>query len=381
MVYLFEALQTHITFFELKSVFLLKFMKVLEAHQHSIYFTEGEQEFFSNLIEKKNYSSIFILVDSNTEIHCLPQFLTNYPLPNNIEVITINAGEENKHIETCLGVWEALSELGTDRKSLLINLGGGVVTDLGGFVAATFKRGIDFINIPTTLLSMVDASVGGKTGVDLGPLKNQVGLIINPQAVIIDPVFLNTLPANEYRSGYAEMLKHGLIQDQPYWQKLADYSNITTDDIITHIHHSVGIKLKVVTEDPTEQSLRKILNFGHTLGHAIESYFLTEQDKTTLLHGEAIAIGMILEAFISQELLGLPSDQCDEIKEVFDNIYPKVHFDEEDLMSIYKLLAFDKKNSHGKVKFALLKSIGQPQWDIEVTNNILNAAFAYYQKV
>ena len=178
-------------------------MKVLEAHQHSIYFTEGEQAFFSNLIEKKNYSSIFILVDSNTEIHCLPQFLTNYPLPNNIEVIAIDAGEENKHIETCLGVWEALSELGADRKSLLINLGGGVVTDLGGFVAATFKRGIDFINIPTTLLSMVDASVGGKTGVDLGPLKNQVGLIINPQAVIIDPVFLNTLPANEYRSGYA----------------------------------------------------------------------------------------------------------------------------------------------------------------------------------
>ncbi len=221
---------------------------------------------------------------------------------------------------------------------------------------------------------------GGKTGVDLGPLKNQVGVIINPQAVIIDPLFLNTLPANEYRSGYAEMLKHGLIQDLNYWQKLADYSSITTDDIITHIHHSVGIKLNVVTEDPTEQSLRKILNFGHTLGHAIESYFLTAEDKTTLLHGEAIAIGMVLEAFISQELLGFPKDQCMEIKRVFNNIYPKVVFEEEDLIAIYALLAFDKKNSHGKVKFALLKSIGQPQWDIEVSNDILNSAFAYYQK-
>lgn len=355
-------------------------MKVLEAHQHKIYFTEGKHEFFLELIQKNNYSSVFILVDNNTEKYCLPHFLTNYPLPKNIEVIAIEAGEENKHIETCLGVWEALSELGADRKSLLINLGGGVVTDLGGFVAATFKRGVDFINIPTTLLSMVDASVGGKTGVDLGPLKNQVGVIINPQAVVIDPLFLNTLPANEYRSGYAEMLKHGLIQDFNYWQKLADYSNITTDDIITHIYHSVGIKLKVVTEDPTEQSLRKILNFGHTLGHAIESYFLTAEDKTTLLHGEAIAIGMILEAFISQELLGFPKEQCMEIKRVFNNIYPKVSFDDEDLVAIYKLLAYDKKNSHGKIKFALLKTIGQPQWDIEVTNDILNTAFAYYQK-
>ena len=190
-----------------------------------------------------------------------------------------------------MGVWEALSELGADRNSLLINLGGGVVTDLGGFVAASFKRGIDFINVPTSLLSMVDASVGGKTGVDLGALKNQVGVIINPQAVVIDTDFLATLPANEYRSGYAEMLKHGLIQDENYWKLLADYTSITTDDIATHIHHSVGIKNKVVKEDPRENGLRKILNFGHTLGHAIESYCLTEENKPPYSTGKQSPLG------------------------------------------------------------------------------------------
>ena len=219
-------------------------MKTIQAHDHNIYFCEGDTLFFMDLIRKKSYSLIFVLVDSNTENHCLPLFFSKYNLPDNLEVVSIEAGEEHKHIDTCLGVWEALSELGADRNSLLINLGGGVVTDLGGFVAASFKRGIDFINVPTSLLSMVDASVGGKTGVDLGALKNQIGVIINPQGVVVDTDFLATLPANEYRSGYAEMLKHGLIQDEHYWKILADYSSITTDDITTHIHHSVGIKNK-----------------------------------------------------------------------------------------------------------------------------------------
>jgi 3-dehydroquinate synthase len=227
---------------------------------------------------------------------------------------------------------------------------------------------------------MVDASVGGKTGVDLGPLKNQVGVIINPQAVIINPVFLNTLPANEYRSGYAEMLKHGLIQDSAYWKKLADFKNISTDQIATFIHHSVNIKYQVVHQDPREDSLRKILNYGHTLGHAIESYFLIHEDKTTLLHGEAIAIGMVMEAYISTQLLSMTQEECDEIKAVFDEIYPKIIFDEEDFEAIIKMLIYDKKNSHGKVKFALLEAIGNPKWDIEVPNALIKDAFSYYQK-
>ena len=355
-------------------------MENIQAHQHTIFFSSEEKDFFTDLLHQKDYSSVFILVDTNTEAHCLPLFLAAYPCPENCEIISIEAGEEHKHIQTCTAVWEALSSLGADRKSLLINLGGGVVTDLGGFVASTFKRGIDFINIPTSLLSMVDASVGGKTGVDLGPLKNQVGVIINPQAVIIDPVFLDTLPANEYRSGYAEMLKHGLIQDAAYWKKLADFKSISTDQIATFIHHSVNIKYQVVRQDPWEDSLRKILNYGHTLGHAIESYFLIDKDKTTLLHGESIAIGMIMEAYISTQLLSMPQEECDEIKAVFDAIYPKIIFDEEDFEAIIKMLVYDKKNSHGKVKFALLKEIGNPKWDIEVPNALLKDAFSYYQK-
>ena len=353
-------------------------MKTIEAQQHSIYFSEQNTDFFTDLLHKKTYSLIFILVDSNTENHCLPHFLTKYSIPDNTEVISIDAGEEHKHIDTCLGVWEALSELGADRNSLLINLGGGVVTDLGGFVAASFKRGIDFINIPTSLLSMVDASVGGKTGVDLGALKNQVGVIINPQGVVIDTEFLTSLPSNEYRSGYAEMLKHGLIQDENYWKVLANFGSITTDDISAHIHHSVGIKNKVVLQDPRENGLRKILNFGHTLGHAIESYCLTEENKTTLLHGEAIAIGMIMEAYLSMELLGLTRDECDEIRHVFNAIYPKVSFTKKDIEAILKLLIYDKKNSHGKIKFCLLKAIGTPQWDVEVPEALFNQAFRYY---
>ena len=355
-------------------------MEQLKAQDHFIYFPSEDKDFFTDLCTKKDYSSVFVLVDTNTEKHCLPYFLSNYPMDYGVEVISIDAGEEHKHLQTCLGVWEALSELGADRNSLLINLGGGVVTDLGGFVASTFKRGIDFINIPTTLLSMVDASVGGKTGVDLGVLKNQVGVIVNPQGVVVDPTFLATLPANEYRSGYAEMLKHGLIQDRNYWEQLADFKAINTNEIGHYIAHSVGIKQKVVAQDPFEKNLRKMLNFGHTLGHAIESYFLVQEDKTTLLHGEAIAIGMILEAFISNNICGMPFEECDAVKKVFNSIFPLVEFTTEDIVEIEKLLIFDKKNSHGRVRYALLEKIGKPHLDAEVSPDLIREAFSYYQK-
>ena len=353
-------------------------MKTLQAQDHMVYFPEQEKVFFTDLLKAKNYSSVFILVDENTENHCLSYFQLHYPIAIPCEIISVESGEENKHLHTCIGIWEALSELGADRNSLLINFGGGGITDMGGYVAACYKRGIDFINVPTSLLAMVDASVGGKTGVDLGALKNQIGIIITPQAVIIDTVFLNTLPANEYRSGYSEMLKHGLIQDADYWKKLADFSAISTDTIASFILHSVQIKQEVVNDDPYENSRRKILNFGHTLGHAIESYFLTHNDKTTLLHGEAIAIGMVLEAFISTKLLEMPLSECDEIKSVFAAIFPKVTFDADAIAAIIELLIYDKKNSHGKINFALLKAIGAPQWDVEVPGDVLHQAFDYY---
>ena len=353
-------------------------MKSIAAKGYTVEFTDEQYIILNNFITSKDYSSVFILVDENTEQNCLPIFLDNFSIEMPLEIISMEAGEENKHIHTCSGVWKALSELGADRKSLIINLGGGVVTDLGGFVASTFKRGIDFINIPTTLLSMVDASVGGKTGVDIGALKNQVGVIINPQMVLVDIKYLKTLPKNEYRSGYAEMLKHGLIQDKDYWKILADYKHISSEEILRHIHHSVAIKNKVVLEDPYEHGLRKILNYGHTLGHAIESFCLTMKNKNKLLHGEAIAIGMILEANISSKLTGLSQEQCDEIKHVFNSIYPKVSFSKQEIKEIVALLQYDKKNSHGIIKFALIESIGKAVIDIEVPNELLEDSFDYY---
>src|SRR6056300_391311 len=214
-------------------------------------------EALSQKITKKKYSSVFVLVDTHTEQYCLERFFENCPLEID-GILTMKAGEENKHLHTCEYLWNELSSRGADRNSALINLGGGVVTDLGGFVACTFKRGIDFYNIPTTLLAMVDASVGGKTGIDLGSLKNQIGIIEEPRQVIIHPQWLATLPQEELRSGFAEMLKHGLIEDAPYWSKLKQLQRLDAEELSVFIAPSVAIKKEVVLQDPREKNLRKI---------------------------------------------------------------------------------------------------------------------------
>lgn len=357
----------------------MKTLAPIPALDYKVVFGETGFKELQQLIQENDYSVIFLLVDSNTHEHCLPVFLPLLATDRPIEIIEMETGEEHKHLHTCLGVWETLSDNGADRNSLLINLGGGVVTDLGGFVAATFKRGIDFINIPTSLLAMVDASVGGKTGVDLGVLKNQIGVIVPPKMVWVNDSFLETLPAEQMRSGYAEMLKHGLIADPAYWEKLADYGQLTTEKLLPTIHHSVSIKNNVVCQDPTEKGLRKILNFGHTLGHAIESYALENKDQRTLLHGEAIAVGMILEAFLSVSLCGLPLAQAEEIKKVFSSIFPKESFSVTAQQDILKLLIFDKKNSHGQINFMLLEAIGKPVIDVHVPSEMFAAAFAFYE--
>ena len=347
---------------------------------YKVLFSKTAYDDLRSMLETEAYSSIFILVDTNTEKHCLPIFLNYFSNLKQSPILKINAGEENKHLETCQDVWQELSDLGADRKSLLINLGGGVVTDLGGFVAAAFKRGIDFVNVPTTLLSMVDASVGGKTGVDLGGLKNQIGIITHPKMVVIDTQYLNSLPDNEYKSGYSEMLKHGIIQDKDYFKELSEFKSLKTGEIENYIHHSVEIKNAVVTQDLYESNLRKILNFGHTLGHAIETHSLTQADKTNLLHGEAIAIGMITEAYLATQLSGLDIGEAEEIKKVFLSIFPKISFTKEDLSSIIELLRYDKKNSHGKVKFVLLHHIGEPAIDVEVQPEYFKEAFDFYER-
>ncbi|NQY29224.1 MAG: 3-dehydroquinate synthase [Flavobacteriaceae bacterium] len=353
-------------------------MKAIISQDSIVYFNTECYVSLNKHLKATNYSKLFIIVDENTLEHCYPDFCSKIETTLDIEVIQIEAGEENKNIETCSGVWNALSELNADRKCLIINIGGGVVTDLGGFVASTYKRGINYINVPTSLLAMVDASVGGKTGVDLGNLKNQIGVINTSEMVLIDTNFLNTLPQNEMRSGLAEMLKHGLIQDEQYWNKLIDLSKLTTSDLDDLIYESVVIKNNVVTQDPTEQGLRKTLNFGHTLGHAIESYYLENENKTTLLHGEAVAIGMVLACYISTKLTNLSPDTCDSIKQAILDTYEKVIFDTSDLAPIIELMKFDKKNSHGNINFVLLSAIGSTVIDQTVPNDIILESFEYY---
>jgi 3-dehydroquinate synthase len=355
-------------------------MKSIQTKTYSIHFNSEGYTQLNAYLQKHNFSKIFILVDVHTHELCLTNFMTSLHTEIPFEIIEIETGEQHKTIETCVGVWNALSELTADRKSLMINLGGGVITDLGGFVACTFKRGIKYVNVPTSLLAMVDASVGGKTGVDLGALKNQIGVIHSGEMVVIDTSFLDTLPQNQLKSGLAEMLKHGLIYNRVYWNQLTDLSHLSLGDLDALVYESVEIKNKIVTQDPFEKGLRKTLNFGHTLGHAIESYFLSNNHKEALLHGEAIAIGMILECYISTELLGFPKEDLEHIKEVILKMFKKVEIKTSDYGTIIDFLKYDKKNEHGNINFVLLEAIGTPKTDCLVPNDLIIKSFEYYNE-
>jgi 3-dehydroquinate synthase len=355
-------------------------MTPIQSNSYTIYFNETSFLYLENLLQPNVYSKIFVLVDENTNELCLPYFLSNLPTEIEIEIIEIEAGEENKNMYTCIDLWHTLIDLEADRKSILLNLGGGVITDIGGFVASTFKRGIDFINIPTTLLAMVDASVGGKTGVDLGNLKNQIGVINEPKSVVILSKFLETLPSNQMRSGLAEMLKHGLIYDKLYWDKLKNLNDLNTDDLDVLIKQSIEIKNTIVSQDLKENGIRKALNFGHTLGHAIESYCLESEDKNQLLHGEAIAIGMILESHISYQSNLISKDDYAEIKYIITDVFEKIVFNEYDIQNILNLLVFDKKNEFGNVQFTLLNKIGESKINQIVDESLILLAFEDYLK-
>jgi 3-dehydroquinate synthase len=354
-------------------------MTSIQANGYPIYFNENGYEALNTHITASKYSSVFVIVDSHSNEYCVPHFLPYLAVEIPIEIVEFESGETSKNIETCVQIWNVLTELAADRKSLIINLGGGVVTDLGGFVASTFKRGIDFIHIPTTLLAMVDASVGGKNGVDLGNLKNQVGVINVPVMVLIDTTYLQTLPQNEMRSGLAEMLKHGLIQDKVYWEQFLDLSSIDFADFDALIYTSIEIKNTIVMQDPTENGIRKALNFGHTLGHAIESWFLENENKTTLLHGEAIAVGMVLESYISMRKNLLSALEYEQIKKTISGIFVPIVFEENDLQPILELLIHDKKNEYGTVQFALLDGIGNIKINQTVENKLIEEAFNDYK--
>ena len=354
-------------------------MQMIKTNHYDIFFCNQNSSLINKFISKNKYSKVFILVDSNTNKYCLNLFLEKHLNDVKAELISIKNGEENKNIKSLNSVWTKISKLGGDRNSLLINLGGGLVSDLGGFVASTYNRGIDFINIPTTLLSIVDASIGGKVGINVEKLKNQVGVFNYPKLILIDTSFLRTLPKRELNSGFAEMIKHGLIFKKRYYKTLSKLKNIDAKLSTELIFNSIEIKNKIVKKDPKEKNLRKILNFGHTLGHAIESHFLGKNKSKTLLHGEAIAIGMILESYISYKILKMPYNQCLDIKQTINSKFKKIQINDEDSKSILKLIKFDKKNKNGKVLFVLLYEIGKSEIDMEVSKKTIIESLKFYR--
>ena len=321
-------------------------MKEIKAIDYSIWIGKNS---FSKL-DISNYSQVAILVDENTKRDCLSKL----PQIENTLIIEIKSGEEYKNISTCSFIWEQLTINNFDRNALLINLGGGVIGDIGGFCAATYKRGLEFIHIPTTLLAMVDASVGGKLGIDFKGFKNQIGLFNNPKAVLISSEFLETLAESELKSGFAEVVKHALISDNSLWLKLKNtpFTDLDWEDIIDT---SVQIKNKIVLADPFEKEERKKLNFGHTFGHAIESYYL--EKGTPISHGEAVFMGMILETKMSD----LSETDKNEIKNYVLSNFALPYTPKKS--SLHKFLINDKKNQNGKINFTLLNGIGNCSFD------------------
>ena len=331
-------------------------------------------ESLATFFAQNEYSHIAILVDEFTNKYCLP--IIQDLLPSNFTKVLIKSGEHHKNLATCEQVWDRMTKANMDRHSLLVNLGGGVIGDLGGFCASTYKRGIDFIQIPTTLLAQVDASVGGKLGIDFHGLKNHIGVFQLPKAVLIDPKFIDTLSIQQQKSGFAEIIKHCLIRDEKEWSAIRQQS-FEELDLSKLIAHSVAIKEAVVLEDPKEAGLRKILNFGHTLGHAIETYLL-DKGKRKILHGEAIAIGMIVEAFISHQRDLISLQELEEIESYLFENYGRVKLHPEEISKIIALTAQDKKNKGKEIRFSLLTGIGDCGYDIPVSASEMKKAIQYY---
>ena len=304
----------------------------------------------------EGYSSYIILVDENTRALCLPLLQKAFPKLNEALIFEIPSGEAYKQISTCDKLWKSMLNNNIDRNALFINLGGGVIGDMGGFVASTFKRGIAFIQIPTTLLAQVDASIGGKLGVDCANIKNSVGLFNNPKSVIICTAFLNTLPKRELMAGYAEILKHGLIADKALWEILTSTA-ISNTPSLSLIKQAVGVKHTITQRDPLERGDRKKLNFGHTIGHAIESYSL-QYWVSPLLHGEAVALGMLAEAKLSANKIGLSTNELCTIEEEIKNAYTYISPEAMNIEELIQFMMNDKKNSTEGINFTLLNHIG-----------------------
>lgn len=334
--------------------------------------TQNSKQYIASFLEDNSYSQIFVLIDENTKKYCLP--LLDKLAVNSI-LIEVKSGEKNKTLATCSLIWEALTKANADRNSVLLNLGGGVIGDMGGFCASTYKRGIDFINIPTTLLSQVDASIGGKLGIDFNGFKNHIGLFNLPIKVIVDPVFLKTLPKDQLRSGFAEMLKHGFINDANHLNELAAI-NIVDCNWLPYIKRSIAIKNEIVISDPLEKNQRKVLNFGHTVGHAVESYFLN--NNLCILHGEAVAIGMIAEAHLSTKYLNFEEEEKNKLIKIIDTYFDRIDIPRNGMKEILGNLEQDKKNEGEKIQTVLLSAVSKAQHSINITKNDVEESLLFY---
>lgn len=326
-------------------------------------------------IKQKQYRQVVVIADEHTFQDCYP--IAKEYLPEFHHIIPIFAGEIHKTIQTCTTLWAALTDLHIDRNALIINLGGGVIGDMGGFVASTYKRGIDFVQVPTSLLAQVDASVGSKLGVDFNGYKNQIGLFAAPKAVYIYPEFLKTLPEREWYSGFAEVVKHHLIADKEAWMQIYTTSPLALD-INEIIRHSIDIKQHIVRQDPTEKGLRKILNFGHTIGHAIESFFIGF-DKATVLHGEAVAIGMLCESHLSWQKELLSESELFGITDYLIKHFYLPQIPDFFFLDIYKLMRQDKKNIGEEIQCVLLNSVGQTSYNQVFTIKEYHLAMQFAQ--
>lgn len=326
-----------------------------------------------NFLNKKKYSSLAVLLDENTRRHCYPFIKAS--LPGHF-IIEVESGEDKKNIETCVAVWQSMTDHALDRHSCVLILGGGVLGDMGGFCAATYKRGIDFILVPTTLLALVDASIGGKLGVDFDHFKNHIGVFQLPVLTLLYDGFLKTLPEPELRSGFAEIIKHALISDPEVWKEIQS-KGLKDQPFKKLIQHSVEFKARVATEDPKEKGLRKILNAGHTIGHALESYRLAKGKK--ILHGEAIAAGLIAESYIAEKLGLITGDELKSISNFILKIYGRISIENNELNPIAQLTLQDKKNKDNRILCVLLDGIGKAKWDCEISLESVIEALTFYQ--
>jgi 3-dehydroquinate synthase len=327
-------------------------------------------------LRAKKYQTYYILCDSNTLEHCLGDLILECPELKEAEIIELEPGEESKDLSVVSNIWQTLTEFAADKKSLLINLGGGVISDVGGFAATLYKRGIDHINVPTSLLAMADASVGGKNGINFSGIKNMIGTINAPSAVFISPRFLKTLPTDHLISGFAEILKVALIQDKKFFRQISGLSVSPSSINLELIKKSVALKNKIVKQDPDEKGLRKILNFGHTIGHAMESLFLEKSQP--LLHGQAVAIGMAIESYLCRMKKRIEPSEFQEIIHSLQLNFEFPPITQSETERFFHYFRQDKKHSGKTFQLALLKDIGQCEYDVKISATDIEKALNYY---